>query len=190
MRNRPPDVDTSTRGRAVTPSSSPRRTHSVPTVPLPAEIRTALSGIAAALRDVPRDCIIDMAELFHWLRRFARRVDEIRDKPVPAPTTARTSPAAPSPTSVLSSPPRALSARERAEAAFRGAGDPSTPMSGVASPVPSPQAVAEAMFRPSGTALPRPRIILSRKGRQVRIDVAARNRNVADAQSRVISDAH
>ena len=171
MRHRPPDVDTSKRGRAVTPSSSPRRTPSVPTVPLPAEVRTALSGVAAALRDVPRDCILDRAELFHWLRRLARRVDDIRDKPVPAPTTARTSPAASSPMSSLTSPSRVMSARERAEAVFRGASDPSTPMAGVASPVTSRRAAAEAMFRPGGTAPPRPRIILSRKGRQVRVEV-------------------
>ena len=170
MRYRPPNVDTSTRGRAVTPSSSPRRAPSVPMVPLPAEVRIALSGVAASLREVPRDCIVDKAELFHWLRRLARRVDDIRDRPMPVPTTARTSPAALSPTSALPSPPRALSAREFAEAVFRGAGDPSTPRSGVVSSVTSPRTAAEAMLSPGGHPQPRSTIIHSRKGPPVPVE--------------------
>ena len=149
---------------------SPRRAPSIPTVPLPAEVRTALSAIAKALRNLPRECIHDPPELFHFLARQARALDWVRDQPMPIPMTARTSPSAPSPTLALPSFPRALSAREQAEAAFCSTGDPSTPTSGVVSPVTSSWAAAEPMFHPSGTALPRPRIILSRKGRQVRVE--------------------
>lgn len=145
-------------------AASPRRTPTVRTVPLPAEFRTALSGVSAMLRDVPRDCIIDKTELFHWLRRLARRVDDIRDKPMPVPPTPlRTS----APTSARSAPSRALSVHDEAESMFRASVDLSAPSSGLR-PAPSHHAKAQAMFR---SALPRPRIVLSRKGRQVRVEV-------------------
>ena len=154
----PTPLGTSSTRIAAVGSPSPRRTPTAPTVPLPAEVRAALSGIVATLRNLPRDCIHDPPELFHFLNRQARALERLRDQPVPVSTPAnpRTSVPAPAATSA----PRALSARDRAEAVFRS-GEPSAG--------PSHQAGHESMFLPS--APPRPRIIMSRKGRQVRVEV-------------------
>ena len=52
---------------------------------------------------------------------------------------------------------------------FRGARDLSTPTSGVMSPVTLPRAVV--MFVASASVMPRPRIVVDRKGRGVRVEV-------------------
>ncbi len=157
--NLPTPLGTSSTRIAAVGSPSLRRTLTIPTVPLPAEVRAALSGIVKTLRNVPRDCIHDPPELFHFLNRQARALERVRDQPVlvSAPTIPRTSVPAPAATSA----PRALSARDRAEAVFRS-GDPSAD--------PSHQAVARGVFAAPGVST-RPRIIMSRKGRQVRVEV-------------------
>ena len=158
--NLPTPIGTSSTRTAAVGSPSPRRTPTAPTVPLPAEVRAVLSGIVKTLRNLPRDCIHDPPELFHFLNRQARALERVRDQPVPVspPTAPRTSVPAPAATSA----PRALSARDRAEAVFRGSGDPLAD--------PSHQAIAQAVFAPASVSA-RPRIIMSRKGRQVRVEV-------------------
>ena len=51
---------------------------------------TALESIAAALRDVPRDCIRDPGELVMWLRKLARRVDGVAAMRAPGVYDRRT----------------------------------------------------------------------------------------------------
>ncbi len=59
----------------------------------PAALR-ALDAIAADLRHLPRDCIVDRAELLHWLNRLARRVDGVKGMRVPMePQPAKRAPA-------------------------------------------------------------------------------------------------
>ncbi|WP_237479254.1 hypothetical protein [Lichenibacterium dinghuense] len=50
---------------------------------LPRSVRADLSALADALRDLPRDCLADKAELCHWLNGLARRVERIRDVELP-----------------------------------------------------------------------------------------------------------
>ena len=111
-----------------------------PSAPLPAAVLTALAAIAGDLRHIPRDCVVDRAELLHWLRRVANRVDRVATlrvtTPLRRPVAAMARPAA---------APRALSAREQAEAVF-GRGP------------------AAARLGPSRT-------VLSRKGRAVMVEV-------------------
>ncbi len=118
--------------------ASPRYRAVPDRVPLPAEGRAALKRIADDLRHMPTECIYDRAELVHWLSRMARRIDAERDRTTPAALPA----ARPAQMAV----PRALSARERADAVFKGPVQP-TPMP------------------------PKPRSITSRKGRSVRVEV-------------------
>ncbi len=155
-----------TAGRPVPPvgAPSPRRAAIAETVPLPIETRTALSAIARTMRDVPRSLIGDPAEVVHFLGRTARAIERLRDQPVSTtgPAAKATRPTAKAPS--LPPPPRALSARERAEAVFSGAAPPTSTTS-------SPPTSPEAMFRASGGALPRPRIVMDRKSRGVRVEV-------------------
>ncbi len=156
-----------TTGRQVAPvgAPSPRRTPTAPTVPLPADLRAALSTIAKTLRNVPREAIHDPPELFVWLNRQAKALERARDMPMPASQgLARPS----SPKSTLPAPPRSLSARERAEAVFSGV---TVPTSGVVQLDASPPTSAEAMFRSSVGILSRPQIVMDRKGRGVRVEV-------------------
>ena len=159
-----PVVVTTPRQVAPVGAPSPRRTPVVVTVPLPADHRANLSAIAKALRNVPREAIHDPPELFVWLNRQAKALEHARDTPVPvAPSTSRSS----TPVPALPTPSRALSARERVEAAFIGA--PSTP--GEMSDLSSSPTVVETMLRSSGGRAPRPRIVMDRKGRGVRVEV-------------------
>ncbi len=159
-----PAVVTTPRQVAPVGAPSPRRAPADVTVPLPAEHRASLSVIAKALRNVPREAIHDPPELFVWLNRQAKALERARDTPVPlAPSTSRSS----TPGLPLPSPPRALSARERAEAAFIGAPSKLGDMSALSS---SPT-VVETMLRSSGGRAPRPRIVMDRKGRGVRVEV-------------------
>lgn len=160
-----PPPETASRTVAPVGAPSPRRTPIVEAVPLPAETRRALSGIVKQLRDVPRAIIGDPAEVVHFLGRTARALERLRDQAVtPAPTPGATSsrPAIPSP--APTSPPRALTALERAEAVFRTAPPPTA---GGTSAPPS----AETVFRSTSGTLPRPRIVVDRKGRGVRVEV-------------------
>ncbi len=143
---------------------SPRRLPAVPTASLPADTRRDLSAIVQQLRNVPRALIGDPAEVVHFLGRTARALERVRDTPVPAPTSSPASPRPSGPTPALSSPPRALSVRDRAEAVFSGV---SAPTPGT----PASLATAEGVFRPSGAAASRPRIVIDRKGRGVRVEV-------------------
>lgn len=52
--------------------------------PLPTTIVSALRSIVSDMRDIPRDCIVDRAELLHWLRGLARRVEGIQAMRVPS----------------------------------------------------------------------------------------------------------
>ena len=102
--------------------------------------------------------IHDPPELFHFLNRQARALERVRDQPIPVSPSA--APRTSVPALAATSAPRALSARDRAEAVFRS-GDPSAD--------PSQQA-AQGVFAAPGVST-RPRIIISRKGRQVRVEV-------------------
>ena len=168
--SRPAAVAVTTAGRvAPVGAPSPRRAPIAPAVPLPSDTRAALSGIAKALRDVPRECIHDPPELFHWLNRQAMAIERLRDQPMPTPQ-AITRP--PSPVPALPAPPRALSARERAEAIFSTT---TGPTSGMTQAEPSPPESAKGMTMmviPSRSgALPRPWIVMDKKGRGVRVEV-------------------
>jgi hypothetical protein len=48
-----------------------------PSAPLPPAVLSALGAIVRDMRDVPRDCIRDPAELFIWLRRMAGRIEGV-----------------------------------------------------------------------------------------------------------------
>ena len=92
-----------------------RSRHAPPvgTDPLPMAVLGALQAIAREMRDVPRDCVVDRAELLHWLRRMANRVDAV--------SALRVTLAVPKPKRTLVIPASAeavLSARDRAEAVF------------------------------------------------------------------------
>ena len=147
---------------------SPRRVPITPTVPLPADLHATLSTIATTMRNVPREAIHDPPELFVWLNRLAKAIERLRDQPMPAPqATARPPSSAPA----LPTPLRALSARERAEAVFSTV----PPTTGTPPAAPSPAESAGGMtmmVTPSrGSPLPRPRIVMDRKGRGVRVEV-------------------
>ena len=148
---------------------SPRRSPVIPTAMLPADMRRDLSAIVQQLRNVPRTLIGDPAEVVHFLGRTARALERVRDRPIALPTlppaTTRTS----APTPAPPSPPRALSALERAEAVFRSADAAPDPTTGETAGPLSPPAPPSIISRPS--ALPRPRIVHDRKGRGVRVEV-------------------
>lgn len=162
-------VATTTARVAPVGAPSPRRVPIAPTIPLPADLRATLSMIAKTLRNVPREAIHDPPELFVWLNRQAKALERVRDAPMPAPQPAAR-PSALAPT--LPTSPRALSARERAEAVFSTTTEPT---SGTAQVAPSPPESAggmTVMVTPlRGGALPRPRIVMDRKGRGVRVEV-------------------
>lgn len=140
-------------GIAPVGAPSPRRTPpGPPAASVLVEVRAALSGVVKALRNVPRDCIIDRAEMLHFLNRQARALEQVRDRALPLspPTPSRS----PTPTTGASggrpsSPP--VSPRDRAEAIFRRPAEPDRPQ----------------MIRPRTPA----RTVLCRKGRQVRVEV-------------------
>ena len=111
-----------------------------------------------------RNLIGDPAEVVHFLGRTARALERLRDTPVAVPTSSPASPR----TSALTSPTRALSAREQAEAVFSGAPAPTSGTAPAPTSLPTP---SEAMFRKGNGALPRPRIVMDRKGRGVRVEV-------------------
>lgn len=134
---------------------------------LPTETRRDLSAIVAQLRNVPRALIGDPAEVVHFLGRTARALERVRDAPIALAPSLPATPWTSVPLPALVSPPRALSLRERAEAMFRPVGEAPPP---TAAPT-SPQAQAEAVFRGGPSALPRPRIVVDRKGRGVRVEV-------------------
>ena len=163
-----PVVVTTSRQVAPVGAPSPRRAPNVETTPLPAETRRALSGIVQQLRNVPRNLIGDPAEVVHFLGRTARALERLRDQPVSSSMLAAKAVRPAAEASSLPPPSRALSARERAEAVFS---DAPPPTSGGAPAVSSPLTSADAMFRSSGSALPRPRIVMDRKGRGVRVEV-------------------
>lgn len=163
-----PVVITSPSRVAPVGAPSPRRAPTVPTVPLPADTCVALSGVAKALRNVPREAIHNPPELFVWLNRQAKALERLRDTPMPVPTSPQVTQRTSARTPALSSPPRFLSARERAEAVFSGM---TPPTSGATSAPPSPPTSAEAIFRTTSGALIRPRIVLDRKGCGVRVEV-------------------
>lgn len=52
---------------------------------LPEPALDALASIADDLRHLPNDCIVDRAELIHWLNRMARRVDGVAAMKAPVP---------------------------------------------------------------------------------------------------------
>ena len=168
--SRPAPVVVTTAARvAPVGAPSPRRVPTAPTVPLPADLRATLSTIATTLRHVPREAIHDPPELFVWLNRLAKALERARDTPMPTPQAA----ARPSlPVATLPAPPRALSARERAEAMFSTSTAPTSETTPTAS---SPLKVVQGMpmmVTPSrGGALPRPRIVMDKKGRGVRVEV-------------------
>ena len=85
----------------------------VGTDPLPAVLLDALQAIARELRHVPRDCIVDRAEMLHWLRRLAGRVDGVAALRVALPHPKPKQPPAGSAGALTS-----ISARDRAEAVF------------------------------------------------------------------------
>lgn len=91
------------------------------TVPLPPNVTSALGSIASDLRHLPRDCIMDRAELLHWLNRMARRVDGV------AAIRVQAAGSAPKPPPLASaSRPARLSPRDQAEAVF-GKAPPTAP---------------------------------------------------------------
>lgn len=55
--------------------------------PLPDAVLSALAAIVADMRDIPRDCIRDPAELVLWLRRMAGRVEAVSRMTVPGATS-------------------------------------------------------------------------------------------------------
>ena len=67
----------------------------LPTAPLPPVVLTALAAIVRDMRDVPRDCLRDPAELFHWLRRMANRVEGVGRMRAPGTTPRLVRPAGP-----------------------------------------------------------------------------------------------
>ena len=138
---------------------SPRRAPAVPTALLPADTRRDLSAIVQQLRNVPRALIGDPAEVVHFLGRTARALERVRDAPVALPKSP--------PATARTSAPRALSARGHAEAVFR----PTSEVPGPTAAPTSPQVAAETVFRPGAIALPRPCIVMDRKGRGVRVEV-------------------
>lgn len=138
-------------------STTPRR-HSAPErVPLPAETRAALKSISDDLRNMPRDCIGDRAELLFWLNRLARRLDAERDRTAPGPSyglgaangSQNSGMGRVSPTQSAQRLHASATARERAEAVFK------------------PETKASSMP-------PKPRTVVSRKGKKVRVEVRRR----------------
>ena len=151
-----PVVVTTPRQVAAVGAPSPRRGGIAETVPLPAETRTALSAIVKTMRDVPRALIGDPAEVVHFLGRTVRALERLRDQPVSvASASPKLAAATPAPSLAR---PQATTARQAAEAVFR---TPST----------RPQVTAETLHSESAGAVPRPRIIMDRKGRGVRVEV-------------------
>ena len=119
-------------------------------VPLPDAVRTVLSAIGDDLRHAPRDCFVDRAELVHWLARMARRIDAAAEMAV------QVVPPQGSRQRVRSTPLRAATAREVADAVF-----------GVSRPARSTES----------------RTVISRKGRAVRVEI--RNRHDVPEQIRM-----
>lgn len=95
------------------------RSTSARSEPLPPLVVAALASASAKLRNVPRCCIHDPAELIHFLRRVANEVDGIKGMTVPA--------ALPAPKAL---PPRTrlLTAREKAEVVFGKVGQATAPI--------------------------------------------------------------
>ena len=129
----------------------PRRASAPPTAPLPEPVLTALAAIVRDMRDVPRDCFRDPAEMLFWLRRMARRVEGVERMRVPAV------PPRPSGLSRLLATPRAVpSARQTAEAVF-----------GIAASTVQP-GPGDAFSR---TGANKTRTVTSRKGRVVPVEI-------------------
>lgn len=92
--------------------ANPRRTSQPELVPLPVPIQIALRSVTSDLRNIPRDCIYDRAELIHWLNRMARRVEGIERTKVPAERPGWNAPK-PAPCH-----PSLVTARDAADAVF------------------------------------------------------------------------
>lgn len=98
-----------------------RPASTVPGAPLPPAVLSAIAAIVRDMRDVPRDCITDRAELMHWLRRMAARVEGVgRMQAVLAPPRPKRAPAP--------LPARPATPRDLAEAVFgKGSASARTP---------------------------------------------------------------
>lgn len=82
-----------------------------PSAPLPPTVLSALGAIVRDMRDVPRDCIRDPAELVIWLRRMAGRVEGVGRMRVVGVVSQPVQP-------VALPPPRSATPRDLAEAVF------------------------------------------------------------------------
>ena len=80
-----PVMVTASRQIAPIGAPSPRRRPIVSTVPLPSGLRATLTTIAKTLRNVPREAIHDLPELFVWLNRQAKALERARDTQILAP---------------------------------------------------------------------------------------------------------
>ena len=122
-----------------------------PSAPLPPVVLTALAAIVRDMRDVPRDCLLDRAELVHWLRRMAGRVEGVGRMRVPDFEIAQKRKLT---RMLVSSPYDAV-----------GKIDKSAPA--------TPRDLAEAVFGKgsSSTRAQGPRTIVGRRGRVVRVEV-------------------
>ncbi len=142
----------------------------------------ALAAIVRDMRDVPRDRIVDRAEMIHWLRRMARRVEGVATMRAPVAALPRPS-GSPEPRRV--SPP-VQTARQAAEAAFtspskvcavKGLSDGT--LRAASAPIAAGRALAEAVFGTTPTAgnsqavarRPAARTIVNRKGRAVPVEL-------------------
>ena len=123
----------------------PRRdAHSVefPSAPLPMTISSVLAAIVRDMRDVPRDCLVDRAELLFWLRRMANRVEGVGRMGVPVSPDLGISRRLAQPAEISA---HSSTSRDLVEAVF-GKGSRST-------------------------RAPGPRTIISRRGQSVRVEV-------------------
>lgn len=84
-------------------------------------VALALADIVRDMRDVPRDCFMDRAEMIHWLNRMARRVEGVAT--MKAPTSPRI---VRRPLAIGPAPTRALAAHQQAEVVFGSAPKSST----------------------------------------------------------------
>ena len=137
-----------------------RRPVEPPSAPLPTTVLAALASIVRDMRDIPRDCIVDRAELLHWLRRMANRVEGVGRMRVLGV--------------VPISPKRIIHQIGNGANALNPSSMPKTggrfALPGSSNPI--PRDLAEAVFGKGPTIVraPGPRTILSRKGRVVRVE--------------------
>ncbi len=153
-----------------------------PSAPLPPAVLAALAAIVRDMRDVPRDCFMDRAEMITWLNRMARRVEGVASMKAPLPALPRPSGLPRTNRGI----PAVLTARQAAEAAFaspskacavKGLGDQT--LRSTSATIAAGHALAEAVFGSAPTTgksqavarRPDTRTIVNRKGRAVRVEV-------------------